>query len=289
MNNNTPTLLDNFEKVVSAAKMYRLNEMFYSVAQEPLNELSRRLGVTPKQALVFALLLEFGSQRKIFMSSIVKMLECDAIRALSFMNDADALCERGLLVCVKNRDTTYYDIPLEVIDAIRANRVYEPDTIADLNEAAFYHAMDKIFKRTHSHERALQQALIDLIRANKHIPFVQVLFKRGIMDNCENNWNVLMACVYAHRLIIFDDDYVGRHDWSGYFQESINIRTISFELENRILKLCRCHLVELARYKGINEDSNYNYHFTDQTKREMFPNHQFLVVKRHNKNRNQHN
>ena len=178
---------------------------------------------------------------------------------------------------------------MEVIDAIRANRVYEPDTIADLNEAAFYHAMDKIFKRTHSHERALQQALIDLIRANKHIPFVQVLFKRGIMDNCENNWNVLMACVYAHRLIIFDDDYVGRHDWSGYFQESINIRTISFELENRILKLCRCHLVELARYKGINEDSNYNYHFTDQTKREMFPNHQFLVVKRHNKNRNQHN
>lgn len=283
MNNTTSTLLDNFEKVVSAAKMYRLNDMFYSVAQESLNELSRRLAITPKQALVFALLLEFGSQRKIFMSSIVKMLECDAIRALSFMNEADALCERGLLVCVKNRDTTYYDIPLEVIDAIRDNRVYEPDTIADLNEAAFYHAMDKIFKRIHSHERALQQALIDLIRANKHIPFVQVLFKRGIMDNCDNNWNVLMACVYAHRLIIFDDDYVGRHDWSGYFQESINIRTINFELENRILKLCRCHLVELARYKGINEDSNYNYHFTDQAKREMFPNHKFLVVKRHNK------
>ena len=283
MNNNTSTLLDNFEKVVSAAKIYRLNEMFYSVAQEPLNELSRRLGVTSKQALIFALLLEFGSQRKIFMSSIVEMLECDAIRALSFMNEADALCERGLLVCVKNRDTTYYDIPLEVIDAIRANRVYEPDTIVDLNEAAFYHAMDKIFKRTHSHEHALQQALIDLIRANKHIPFVQVLFKRGIMDNCENNWNDLMVCVYAHRLIIFDDDYVGRHDWSGYFHESINIRTINFELENRILKLCRCHLVELARYKGINEDSNYNYHFTDQAKREMFPNHQFLVVKRYNK------
>jgi hypothetical protein len=39
MNNTTPTLLDNFEKVVSAAKMYRLNEMFYSVTQEPLNEL----------------------------------------------------------------------------------------------------------------------------------------------------------------------------------------------------------------------------------------------------------
>lgn len=77
MNNTTPTLLDNFEKVVSAAKMYRLNDMFYSVAQEPLNELSRRLDVTPKQALVFALLLEFGSQRKIFMSSIVKMLERD--------------------------------------------------------------------------------------------------------------------------------------------------------------------------------------------------------------------
>lgn len=103
MNNKTSTLLDNFEKVVSAAKMYRLNEMFYSITQEPLNELSVRLGVTPKQALVFALILEFAHQRKIYMSALIKMLECDTIRALSFMNEADALCERGLLVCKTKR------------------------------------------------------------------------------------------------------------------------------------------------------------------------------------------
>ena len=281
MNNKTSTLLDNFEKVVSAAKMYRLNEMFYSITQEPLNELSVRLGVTPKQALVFALILEFGHQRKIYMSALINMIECDTIRALSFMNEADALCERGLLVCVKQKDSTYYVVPMEVIDSIRANRVYEPDPIANLNESDFFLAMDKIFKRVHSHELVLQQALIDLVKANKHIPFVKALFKRGVMDNCENNWNVLMACIYAHRLIIFDDDYVGEHDWLDYFHEQINIRTIKFELRNRILKLCRCNFVELARYKGVEE--NYYYHFTDQAKKELFPNHPFLVVKRENK------
>lgn len=288
MNNTTSTLLDNIERVVSAAKMYKFNEMFFSLTQEPLRELSARLGVTTKQALVFALMLEYGHRRKIYMSNIVSMIECDYVCALSFMNEADVLCQRGLLVCVKNRDTTFYEIPIDVINAIRENRVYEPIPITDLNEAEFYHTMDKIFMRAHSNEHALKQALVDLIKANKHIPFVQALFKYGIMDNCENTWDVLMACVYANRLITFDDDIIGKHNWEDYFQESINIKTIDFGLKNGMLKLCRCNLVELTKYKGIEED--YYYHFTNRAKRELFPNHPYLIPnKYYNNKRERHN
>lgn len=289
MNNNTSTLLDNIEIVVSAAKMYRLNDMFYAVAQGALDELSARLGISTKQALVFALLLEYGHQKKIYMSSIVKMLECDSIRALSFMNEADGLCERGLLVCVKSKDTTYYDIPMEVIDAIRANRVYEPESITNLSESSFYDVMDRILRRVHCNEYAIRQSLINLINANKQIPFVQGLIKYGIMDNCENTWDILIACVFANRLMTYDDDIVGKHDWEGYFNELINVQTINFGLHNGILKLCRCNLIELVKYKGIPE--NYHYHFTNRAKRKLFPNTPFLLVNRqnYNKNRKHHN
>lgn len=280
MNRNTSTLLDNIEIVVSAAKMYRLNDMFYAVAQGALDELSARLGITTKQALVFALLLEFGHKRRIYMSAVVDMIGCDSVRTMAFMNEADVLCERGLVVRVRVKDETYYIVPVDVIDAVKENRLYEPEPIANLNEARFFSVMDKIFRRAHSHEQALHQSLVDLINANKHIPFVQGLIKYGIMDNCENTWDVLMACVYANRLITYDDDIVGRHDWECYFRESINTRTIEFGLLNGTLKLCRCNLIEMAKYKGIWE--NYHYHFTNRAKRELFPNHPFLVV---NKNR----
>lgn len=276
-NNNSTTLLENMEMVVCAAKKHRLDERFNRVAHRALDTLSKRMGITTEQALVFSLCLEYGHQRKILMSSVAQMVECSGIRTLMLMNEADSLAKLGLMLRIRTEKQTYYTIPTDVIDAIMADRMYKPSPIENLSEDEFYAAMYRIFNSEHSDEIELQEKLMKLLSANKHIPFVQALDKYRITDNYKNTWDILMICVYANRLISYDDDIVAEHDWEDYFTKIINVRTVNFGHENGTMKIFRSNLIKLNNsYKGAEKD--YHYHFTTQAKQELFPNHKHLFL-----------
>lgn len=271
------TLLNHIELVVTTAKEHNLSNQFYAKTQQALGNISERLGITIDQALVFSLCMEFANKDKIYMSSVANMVECSNIRTLMFMNEADELSKLRLMQRIRKGEHTYYIIPIDVVDAIKENRAYKAEPINNLSEEQFFAVMDKILHAPHGDETALQNELIELLSVNAHIPFVNALYKHGIMDNCQNTWDVLMACVYANRLITFDDDIVGKHDWQDYFSRSYNIRVIDFGHQNETMKIFRCNLIEVNNIEGLQND--YHYHYTNNAKRELFPNHNVVTNK----------
>ena len=274
-NKKSKTLLDYMELVVTTAKEHNLSSQFYAKTQNALCNISDRLGITIDQALVFSLCMEFANKEKIYMSSVANMAGCSNIKTLAFMNEADELSRLKLMRRIRKGEHTYYIIPIDVVDAIKENRAYKPESIENLSEARFYAVMDKVFQAPYADETALQNELVELLSVNTHIPFVNALYKYGIMDNCQNTWDVLMACVYANRLITFDDDIVGKHDWQDYFTKLHSIRVVDFGHKNETMKIFRCNLIEVNNLDGVERD--YHYHYTNQAKREMFPNHNVVT------------
>ena len=270
------TLLDHIDIVIESAKEYGVNEEFYQVVKKSINLLSKRLGVTKEQALVFALCMEYSNQMQFFMSEVTKMVGLSNLRTLMFMEEADKLCQNGLMVRFRRGQQTKYNIPVKVIDAIKTNQSYKPEPIDNLSEDKFYTALSNIFNSEYSDETHLQDDLINLVKANSHIPFVIALSKYGIIDCCRNTWDMLLICVYANRLINNDDDIVAEHDWIDYFTNSNNIATVRFGHKNATMKIFRSNLIELNNnYGDIEKD--YYYHFTSQAKRELFPNHKNML------------
>ena len=283
-NMKNKTLLDYMELVVTTAKEHNLSNQFYVKTQNALSSISERLGITVDQALVFSLCMEFANKEKIYMSSVATMAGCSNIKTLAFMNEADELSRLRLMRRIRKGEHTYYIIPIDVVDAIKENRAYKPEPIENLSEDRFYAVMNKVFQAPYADETALQNELVGLLTVNTHIPFVSALYKHGIMDNCQNTWDVLMACVYANRLITFDDDIVGRHDWINYFTKSYNIRVVDFGHQNETMKIFRCNLIEVNNSVSLQND--YHYHYTNQAKRELFPNHNVVTSKSGNESIN---
>ena len=262
------TLLSSIDAVVQLAIEKKLNDEFYAEANELLEYIANRLEITTEQALVFSLFIEKSNDRRITLSDLANMLGCRTTRLLSLLSEADVLCKKGLIGKCKNDEYCYYNVPLAVIEAVKENRKFTPKSMAGVSNEEFYDFMYEIFLASHEDQYALGDCLCELITLNPELPISQAIKRYGI-DLYRGSWNMLMLCVYLNRLVNYDDDMVGTHDWEDYFSRPREVRMINESLKSGTLILCEKGLVEPCREEGL-ADPRY-FHLTDKAKREICP------------------
>ncbi len=254
------TLIGAIEQIVNLAIELHLGEDFYEKARPALAYVAGRMSLSEEQALVFALFIEKSTDDHIQISDFAELVRCRTVRIISMMAEADILVEKRLIRRIKNGDSICYSVPMEVVNAIKENRVYTPAPIEHLTTEQLFDRMAEVFEETDK-ERLLQKLDL-LVAANPQLAFCRTIQSYDLYDN-----ERLLLYVFCNHFINLDDDMIGEHDWQDYFSRG-DRGFISWYLKNRNLRLLRKNILENCNSGGMN-DSEY-YHLTNKAKEELF-------------------
>lgn len=270
------TLIGAIEQIVNLAVELKLEDTFHEKARPALAYIAERMSLNEEQALVFALFIEKSTDVHIQISDFAELVGCRTVRIISMMAEADILVEKRLIRRIKDGDSICYSVPMEVVNAIKENRVYIPAPIDHLTTEQLFDRMAEVFEGTDK-ERLLQELDL-LVAANPQLAFCRTIQSYGLRDYNEER---LLLYIICDCFINQDDDMIGERDWKDYF--SCGERGfISWCLKNRNLRLLRQNILENCNSGGMN-DPEY-YHLTSKAKEELFADLQWVNQQTKQKN-----
>ena len=256
------TLIGAIEQIVNLAVELKLEDTFHEKARPALAYIAERMSLNEEQALVFALFIEKSTDDHIQISDFAELVGCRTVRIISMMAEADILVEKRLIRRIKDGDSICYSVPMEVVNAIKENRVYIPAPIDHLTTEQLFDRMAEVFEETDK-ERLLQELDL-LVAANPQLAFCRTIQSYDLKDYNEER---LLLYIICDCFINQDDDMIGERDWKDYFSRG-DRGFISWYLKNRNLRLLRKNILENCNSGGMN-DSEY-YHLTNKAKEELF-------------------
>lgn len=256
------TLIGAIEQIVNLAVELKLGDTFQEKVRPALAYVAERMSLNEEQALVFALFIEKSTDDHIQISDFAKLVGCRTVRIISMMAEADILVEKRLIRRIKDGDSICYSVPMEVVNAIKENRVYTPAPIEHLTTEQLFDRMAEVFEGTDK-ERLLQELDL-LVAANPQLAFCRTIQSYDLKDYNEER---LLLYIFCDCFINQDDDMIGERDWKDYFSRGER-GFISWCLKNRNLRLLRKNILENCNSGGMN-DPEY-YHLTNKAKEELF-------------------
>lgn len=256
------TLIGAIEQIVNLAIDLQLGAAFYEKARPALAYIAGRMSISEEQALVFALFIEKSPNAQIRISDFAELVGCRMVRIISMMAEADILVEKCFIRRTNEGDSSYYSVPMEVVNAVKENRVYTPAPIDHLTTEQFFDRMGRIFEEADKEQ--LLQELDLLVAANPQLAFCRAIQSYDLRG-CDDER--LLLYVFCNRFINLDDDMIGEHDWKDYFSRG-DVRFISRHLKDRSLGLLAMEILENCDSDGM-KDLEY-YHLTGKAKEELF-------------------
>lgn len=259
------TLMAHIERVVNIAIKCKLCDSVYTKAEDSLNYLSKRLNLTPRQALLFALFMELSHYSTIWVSQISNLTDCRHVRILSLLGEDKALIARKLIRPVKDDDENAYRVPKVVVSAIKNNDAMLTKREA-LNIDAFFERLSFIIDGAEDCHDNLSGDINELIDDNMHLPFCQA-FRKHFGDDDSMESEGILFMIFAHRLVNEEDDCIGEHNWNFYFPK-YQVRHLRKTLSDKSSFLLTQNLFEELGSEGMRD--NYFYHISPMAKDEFF-------------------
>ena len=171
------TLLGAIERVVELSEGSKLSAAFMKKAGKEIRFLADSFGITPQQAVLFCISMEKGP-RHIDYYDYANHLDMSRISIFNITDDLTALVRRQLLRYRDAKEQDSFDIPTDVLKALRHNKVYEMPKLKDLDCDELFEVMRKWFDDL-SDDAVLPSLLSDDLNAlfddNPQIEFVKRL------------------------------------------------------------------------------------------------------------------
>lgn len=199
-----PTLLDAMDKVSIESDDSRLSDEFYLKVAPEIGLLCDSFGITERQAVLFSVSLQRGPYRVDF-SDFASHFDLSRIKVLSLASDIDALVCKRLLRYRDAKDRDSFDIPNEVINALKRNEAYVKPNSTGLDCFELLDEIDHLFDDLDNNSinpQSLTVSIRELMADNPNIDFVQKFNSLGIKKS--DNWLLLMWM--CNRVVNHDDN-----------------------------------------------------------------------------------
>lgn len=257
------TLIGAIEQIVNLAIELKLETPFSEKAHSALTYVSECMSLDEEQALAFALFMEKSTDPRIQISDFSDLIGCRTVRIISLMAAADRLAQRHLIWRLKKENTLFYSVPMEVVEAVKENRAFEPAPIDNLTVEQLFDRMEKILDRMKEDRNLLLADLDALVAANPELPFCQTLQTYDLSENVER----LLFYVFCHLYVNKGKAYLRMRDWQDYFTGDEQ-RFLSWMMNASDLKLCERKIIEPYNANGL-EDPEY-FHLTRTAREALF-------------------
>jgi hypothetical protein len=185
------SFLDYFQGIVDLSAKHGLGNDFFTEAAFPLNMVSVLLDITPLQAALLSLVLEYSGETPARIAEIAEAIKCGSIQLLKYLDEFGALEQKKLIRAVQTGNDRYikkhgiqkpclpsYMIPPDVIKALRQGVAYECQDYKNLTPDDFYTTIGDLVMSMQENDinfKSLCTELKALFDSNMDMPFVKNL------------------------------------------------------------------------------------------------------------------
>ena len=229
--------------------------------------LQERLGITPFQSVIFAVIIQCNSTNRCTINTIAKNLGMTYLQFLSYANELYALRDNWL---IRIRANNEIKVPSEVIECLMKDTPIEKPRIDGLNTLAIFRRVGGYMKATADDQMPSSQVVEEteaLIDANPQTSYAQAC-KKYLKDNNisaqERLMFYVMSYLYLRRGIsVFDmadiDDYIQDENWNMEIKDFFDVEALDLQ---------RKGIIEPARTDGLFERGSFA--FKEEVSKEMF-------------------
>jgi len=246
-------LLETIENIVERVENAKGKDDRTKVSiatQKILKKLAEELNVTTNQALLFSTFINFYADSRIRNSDLTKFLKCKEIKLLRMGNDFEVLRERGLIKIRYDKEDTTYNVPADVIQALKNNEIYEyvPPIIDDLKD--WFEAVCDLMseqQRDYITISSLHSETLEMLKTYPNFEFVKKLKKQKL-----SRLDTLLFIYIAHEYVCHDDESVRYSDLEDHF-EYHDKRTIKEFFKKKQTQLFEKGLIEFVAEEAVGQ------------------------------------
>ena len=229
--------------------------------------LQERLGITPFQAVIFAVIIQCSSTNRCTINNIAKNLGMIYLQFLSYANELYALRDKRLIRLGADNEIK---VPSEVIDALMKDSSVEMPRIDGLNTTSMFRRIGEFMKATYNSQMPSKQVLEEteiIIAANPQTSYAkacQKYLKGNNIRDYERLLCYILSYLHLRRGITeFDMSDVEDYIMDEYWRTEI---LDFFDLE--VLDLQTKGIIEPVKSEGFMSRNSFS--FKEEVAREMF-------------------
>ncbi|MDH6344296.1 hypothetical protein M2480_003193 [Parabacteroides sp. PFB2-12] len=209
------TLLQHIECIIELVEKSGLSDEFYQKAKRSIAFVAKKMNLTPDQVILFAVFIEKSDDNNIVISDLSKFIGCRNIKTISLMSDIDELERLRIIRCCREDSRQRYRVPVEVIQAIKKNQAYAPESTKGLDIKGLFNHIYRLFNERENHEItgvALLGELKSLFEDNASLAFCRQM--KTYEKVIGGGMDFLLLVLFCHRFVNLEDDCVGFHDFN---------------------------------------------------------------------------
>ena len=249
-------LLSAIELIAEKAEGSGMTDDFYRKVAEPLRFVSRKMGLTLEQSAMFALLVDKGgNDTYVSLSDLAEYASCRKTRMLRHSKSIEALKSRELVNCVWHGSTINYNIPLDVIEALKENRRYHPREYSGLGCREMFDVFHDIIEQVDDDRLAPEIArarIMKIVNSNQQREFVRKLKEYNLDET-----DTILVVLFCHLYVEDGDDNVGFYDIRCMFSKE-EMYLIKDDLTEGTGNLHQKHIIEFHNEDGFANRESYN-------------------------------
>jgi hypothetical protein len=261
-------LLEHIERIVELSEGSELSDQFYKAAGEHIDFVCTELSINSIQAIIFAHLVDRNNDRAVFMREIAEKLQIRTVRLIQYQKDIDELEKRRLVRCSRSGESKYYNLPLDVLEAIQRGHSIQPLNRKNLSIEGFFDMLDFFFRQLTGKVMSndfFAEEIDDLLRDNEQLTFAKKIMqyqRTGSLCFID----LILLIRFCNLYVENASDHICLSDFEDCF-ETYDFKWIKRKLVSKESALLRAGLIEYVYDGGFEEREAYK--LTDMAKDEL--------------------
>ena len=268
MKAKSTSLLD-IEKIVKASENCKMSSQFMTETAQPLERLSKKLGVSKAQTTLFAIIASSSYNDDCSLSDIKRHLGCENLDMLRLSPDLKALQQARLIRVTGKKglfnDESYF-VPEEILNCLLYDKEIERQEIGNLDFDAFILQLDTLFKEMEEKGGNFESFVYDireLILANPQLDFAAKLDRLDFNDK-----ELVLLLKFCLSTLIDQEESLEYLDIDDLFDNDRQAKSEFNRLRNGQHRLIVDKLVEPAGRELFSGDT---FRLTEHAKETLLP------------------
>jgi hypothetical protein len=276
------TVFAHMEKIIELTGKNGLSEAFFQTAKSHIDYISRKLNISPVQAVIFSHIVAEYDDDPVRMDAIARSLNCKRIKLMQYAGDFKELENRKLIRLYKNplhnsldRGAVKYRIPQELTEALIKNEEYHPANQANLSIDRWFIALERLFEeRVGSHEISYDELSDEINALLDDNP--QLVLVKNIRDYHLSNDAMIMLLRFCHYYVNMDRDEMDLRALAALYDHQSEFTAHKRELKCGEHILITGGFIENANSDGFGDRETFK--LTGRVKHELLAELQIKAV-----------
>jgi hypothetical protein len=235
-------VLDHIEQILGISEEAQNEEEFQEKARKNIDAVSKKLKITPLQAVIFSHMIGKANDDRIYPCELQGSLRCTTVQLIRYLKDFEELENKKLISQGKDRGKKCYQVPPLVIDALSHNKSIKVKGKSNLTIYGFFDELEIILQNHLDEDVALEvyvEELKKLIANNMHLSICKALSGYRL-----SNDSLALLSLFCEFHVNNDDEDIDMQDIKKIFDDRSKYHKIRQDLINHRNPLFKKGLIE---------------------------------------------